>query len=98
MRKLSTHIKKMAIALFYDEKNTPIITARGHNQLAEAIIEVAQDHNILLHEDQVLCTSLEQTEIGEEIPKELYLAVAEVIAFSYIITGRLPLGFRQEDL
>ena len=88
----------MAIALHYDKENTPVVTAKGHDHLAEAIIDMAREHDIPLHEDNELCASLEQTKLGHEIPEELYLAIAEVIAFAYITTGKFPLDFNQTDI
>jgi flagellar biosynthesis protein len=93
MKKLSGHINKVAVALNYDQENAPTITARGYNQMAESIINIAKENTIPLHEDHGLCASLEQTKLGEEIPEELYLAVAEVIAFTYIVTGKFPPDF-----
>ncbi len=88
----------MAIALNYDQDNAPTVIAKGYCQMAESIIDVAKENNIPLHEDQGLCTSLEQIEKGEEIPEGLYLAVAEVIAFAYIVTGKFPPDFDHEDI
>ncbi len=98
MNDLPIQIQKVAIALNYDQENAPTITARGHNQMAESIIKSGKENNIPLHKDHDLCASLEQTNVGEEIPEELYLAVAEVIAFAYIITGKFPADFNYENL
>ncbi|MGM0592944.1 MAG: EscU/YscU/HrcU family type III secretion system export apparatus switch protein [Pseudomonadota bacterium] len=81
---------KSAIALHYDEKNAPRISAKGSGELAEQIIALAKEHDVPLHEDGELAALLSQLELGEEIPRELYLAVAEVLAFAYMLTGKLP--------
>lgn len=88
--------KRTAVALYYDERSAPRITAKGEAELAEAIVALAREHDIPLHEDKQLAALLSQLELGSEIPRELYLAVAEVLAFAYMLTGRLPQGWPQE--
>lgn len=82
-----------AVALQYDGQEAPRITASGRGKVAEQIIELAREHGIPLHEDPDLITLLAELDLGEEIPQPLYRAVAEVIAFSYILTGKVPEGF-----
>ncbi len=84
----------IAIALEYDGENAPKVTAKGSGSVAEKIIEIAQQHNINLHEDKALIEVLAQLELGDEIPDTVYRAVAEVIAFIYIIKGKFPAGFK----
>ena len=81
---------EMAVALKYDGKGAPRITAKGAGELAAQILELAEQNEIPLHEDPVLSEVLAQVDLGEEIPPALYLAVAEVIAFAYLISGRMP--------
>ncbi|MDH5765632.1 MAG: EscU/YscU/HrcU family type III secretion system export apparatus switch protein [Gammaproteobacteria bacterium] len=90
-------IKNLAVALEYDGDNAPKIIAKGTDDLAEKIIAIAQQHNIPLHEDRNLIKVLAEIELGDEIPDTLYRAVAEVIAFAYILTGRFPEGFQRPD-
>lgn len=87
---------KSAVALHYDEKNAPRITAKGSGKLAEEIIALAREHDVPLHEDSELSALLSQLELGDEIPRELYIAVAEVLAFAYMLTGKVP-GGKKED-
>lgn len=81
---------QQAVALFYDGKTTPRVTAKGSGALAEEIIRIAEEHGVPLHEDRDLLVLLSQLELGDEIPRELYLAVAEVIAFAYMLRGKVP--------
>ncbi len=81
---------KSAVALHYDEKNAPRITAKGRGEIAEKIIALAEQHHVPLHEDQELVALLAQLDLGDEIPRELYIAVAEVLAFAYMLTGKFP--------
>ena len=85
--------KRLAVALEYDGINAPTVTAKGVGDLADEIISLASQHGIPLHEDKGLINILAEINMGEEIPEDLYRAVAEVIAFSYILTGRFPAGY-----
>lgn len=80
----------IAVALNYDGNSAPHITAKGVGQTAEKIINLAKEHNIPLHNDAVLVNVLSKIPLGDEIPRELYLAVAEVIAFAYMLSGKKP--------
>jgi len=82
-----------AVALHYDGTEAPKITAKGTGELAEKIIALAKEHGIPLHEDAGLISLLSKLDLGEEIPQPLYTAVAEVIAFAYIVSGKVPEGF-----
>lgn len=77
-----------AVALTWDGREAPRVSAKGEDALAEEIIRLAEAHNIPLYEDAGLVKLLAKLELGEEIPRELYLAVARVIAFSYMMAGR----------
>lgn len=86
----------IAVALKYDGINAPKVTAKGSHELAQQIIELAQKHGVPLSENKELVTLLASLELGEEIPEVLYLAIAEVIAFAYILKGKVPKGYQQE--
>ncbi len=79
------HGLKKAIALGYSENEdaAPKVLASGKGKVAEKIIEVAKSEGIHIYEDEHLAESLEDLEIGDNIPLELYQAVAEVLAFVY---------------
>jgi len=79
-----------AVALSYDGKSAPKITATGINDIAEEIVRIAEENNVHLHDDPVLARMLATLELGTEIPKELYLLIAEVIAFAYYLQGKVP--------
>lgn len=82
-----------AVALHYDGKEAPRVTAKGTGQLAEKIIALAKEHGIPLQEDAALISLLSKLDLGDEIPQALYTAVAEIIAFAYILNGKVPEGF-----
>ncbi|GAB4360431.1 MAG: EscU/YscU/HrcU family type III secretion system export apparatus switch protein [Gammaproteobacteria bacterium] len=83
----------IAIALEYDGEAAPRVTAKGEGDIARQIIELAEEHGVPLQENPELVRLLKRIPLGDEIPEALYYAVAEVIAFAYIIAGRFPEGF-----
>lgn len=84
----------IAVALTYDGANTPRVTASGQHAVADRIIEAADKAGVPLYPDPELAMVLSQVPMGDEIPDNLYKAVAEVIAFAYILAGKFPEGFR----
>jgi len=83
----------IAIALEYDEENAPVVNAKGTGELAKRIIEIAKENDIYLQEDAGLIQILAELELGDEIPEQIYKAIAEVIAFAYIIKGKFPKNY-----
>ena len=74
--------KKTAVALSYDPEDTaPKIIATGKGQVAERIIERANESDIPIHEDKTLADTLSRLELGSYIPPELYEIVAEILVF-----------------
>ncbi len=82
--------RQSAVALQYDGKHAPRITAKGDDELARRIIEIAREHGIPLREDPDLLTLLAKLDLGDEIPRELYVTVAHVLAWAYWLTGKTP--------
>ena len=82
--------RKVAAAVKYDAKKdrAPRVTAKGFGAIAEKIIERALAANVPLREDPDLAAALAKLPLGEEIPPNLYKAVAEVLAFLYKLNGR----------
>ena len=79
----------MAVALAYQSgESAPKVVARGRGIIAQAIIERAKEHGIFVHESQELVGLLMQVELDEHIPPELYLAVAELLAWIYRLEHR----------
>ncbi len=79
-----------AIALEYDGKSAPHVSAKGSLELAEQIIKIAEQHDILVHEDKELTALLAELELGEQIPESLYVTIAKIIAFAYMLNGKVP--------
>jgi len=93
MTDFTQHNQDLAIALNFDGENAPRITAKGQNEIARQILELAERAEIPLKYDPELAAILSQIPLGEEIPENLYRAVAEVIAFAYFIAGKTPEGW-----
>ena len=77
--------RRRAVALRYDEDNesAPRVLAKGHGDIAERIIALAQEHGIPLHEDRDLVRLLGVLDLDIEVPPQLYRALAEVLAHVY---------------
>lgn len=84
----------IAVALEFDGENTPIVNARGIGPVADKIIEIAHQHGVPLQQDNELVEILSDLNLGDEIPENLYRAIAEVIAFAYIVSGKFPKNWK----
>jgi flagellar biosynthesis protein len=80
---------QLAVALHYDRTGAPRVVAKGRGSIGDKIIEVAKANNIPIEENEVLAGALSNVELGEEIPEELYKAVAEVLIFVLRLSGRI---------
>jgi len=76
-------LKAAAISYDINKDEAPKIIASGQGTIAEKIIEAAREHDIAIEENQDIIDVLVQLNIGEEIPAELYQAVAEILSFIY---------------
>lgn len=74
--------ERKAVGLSYDGKTAPTVVSRGFDKLAEEIIAQAKEAGVLVHEDPELANFLAKLEVGDEIPKEVYVIIAELIAFA----------------
>jgi len=74
-----------AVALAYDpgEGGLPRVTAKGRGELARELIRLAVENNIPIKYDPDLIQVLSTLDIGQAIPEEVYVAVAEILAFIY---------------
>ncbi len=76
---------KKAAALKYDPQKSPspMVTAKGQGITAEKIIELARKHGVPIKDDPDLVEVLCRLDLNAEIPPELYVVVAELLAFVY---------------
>lgn len=76
--------QQMAIALAYGAGEfAPRVVAKGKGFIAEQIIEKAKAHQVFVHESKELVALLMQVDLDDHIPPELYLAIAEILAWLY---------------
>ena len=89
-RKLRKFIPKEAVALSYrpSRDNSPRLTAKGHGELADRILELARIHNVPIRRDADLVHLLGKLELETEIPPTLYKVIAEVLAFIYFVNEK----------
>lgn len=81
-----TNPTHLAVAIKYDSETAkaPVVLAKGEDFLAQKIKEVAKENRIEIVENKPLARMLyANVDIGQEIPPELYQAVAEVLAMVY---------------
>jgi flagellar biosynthesis protein len=81
---------KQAIALEYGQRKTPVVTAKGDDDLAQKIIDEAQRHGVYVAEDPQLLALLSRIDLDKEIPPELYTAVAVILSWVYWLKGMRP--------
>jgi len=87
-----TNPTHFAVALMYDEKVNvaPTVIAKGQDYIAHKIREVAIENDIQIVENPPLAQSLfAMCEVGDEIPDDLYQAVADILVFVYRQKGRI---------
>jgi len=74
--------RRKAVALQYEHSyEAPVVTAAGMGQIAEKIIEKAQESKVPIVYNKELTDLLCNVDVGDSIPSELYEAVAQVIAY-----------------
>ena len=81
---------KQAVAVEYGQRQTPVLTAIGSGEVAERIIEEARRRGVYLTSDPQLVGLLGQLELDQEIPEQLYAAVAAVLSWAYWLKGMVP--------
>jgi len=86
--------RKAAAALRYrqEDDTAPRLVAKGMGKIAEKIIEAAEKAGVPIHEDPDLLALLMTLNINEVIPPEMYVAVAEVLAFIYRMNKKALAG------
>ena len=81
-------LPRFAIALEYDGKLAPQVTARGHEEVALQILRLAQEAGVPIHQDNELARVLDQLDLGDQIPEALYVVIAEILCFAYRLSGK----------
>ena len=74
---------RRATALHYEGERAPKVVASGKDLIADRILEIARKAGVPIKKDAALVEALSQLELNQEIPEDLYLAVAETLAWAY---------------
>ena len=90
LSQLDTKQLQKAIALYYDGKSAPVVTAKGEGSIADEMIEIAREYGVPLCDNSDLVNLLINLELGDSIPESLYISIAYIIAFAYDLQGKTP--------
>ena len=91
--------QRQAAALAYREGDAaPRVIAKGRGLIADAIVEKVRANGIYVHESRELLALLMQIDLDSHIPPQLYVAVAELLAWLYRLenSGQLPLEMQKQ--
>ena len=85
--------RKSAVALTYSQTDAaPRVVAKGRGAIAEQIIQRAKEHGVYVHESPELVSLLLQVDLDQRIPPQLYVAVAELLAWLYRLESGAPIS------
>jgi len=84
-------IRNKAVALSYDDRSdgAPRVVAKGYGKLADTIVRTAREHGLYVHESRELVALLMQVDLDAQIPPQLYVAVAELLAWLYHLEANM---------
>lgn len=88
----ATEQRALAVALKYTPgAEAPVVVAKGRGLIADEIIARAKEHGIYVHESPALVALLAEVDMDQHIPAQLYLVVAELLAWLYRVEqGEVP--------
>ena len=81
---------RQAITLAYGRNPVPVVTAKGEDELALQMLAEAQRQGVFVTEDPQLLALLSCLNVDQEIPPELYTAVAVILSWVYWLKGMCP--------
>ncbi len=79
-----------AVALEYGRNKSPVLTAKGDDELARRIVAEAKKQGVYVAEDPRLLAMLSRLDVGQEIPEDMFTAVAVILAWVYWLKGMQP--------
>jgi flagellar biosynthesis protein len=87
-----------AVAIAYDHADqAPRVVAKGYGTLADTIVQTAREHGLYVHESPELVGLLMQVDLDAHIPPQLYVAIAELLAWLYALDSDQELVRRPPD-
>jgi flagellar biosynthesis protein len=81
---------QQAVALEYGKNKAPVVSAKGEGELALRIIAEAKRQGVYVSEDPRLLAMLSRLDVGQEIPEDMFTAVAVILAWVYWLRGMQP--------
>ncbi len=82
--------RRQAIALEYGQNVAPVVTAKAEDEMAERLIAEAARQGVYVTQDPQLLALLSRLEVDQQIPPELYTAVAVILSWVYWLKGMRP--------
>jgi len=82
--------RRQAIALEYGSYAAPMVTAKAEDDLALEMIAEARAHGVFITQDPALLALLSRLDVDQEVPPELYTAVAVILSWVYWLKGMRP--------
>jgi len=82
--------RRQAIALEYGSHTAPVVTAKAEDELAIEMIAQARQHGVYITEDPQLLALLSRLDVDQEVPPELFTAVAVILSWVYWLKGMRP--------
>ncbi len=79
-----------AVALAYGDNAAPVLVAKGDEALADLIVQEALRNGVYVAQDPQLLALLARLDVDQEIPPELYRAVAVILSWAYWLKGMRP--------
>ena len=82
--------RRQAIALEYGSYAAPVVTAKAEDELALEMIAHAKANGVYITEDPALLALLSRLDVDQEVPPELFTAVAVILSWVYWLKGMRP--------
>ena len=80
-------MEKIAVALEYSD-DLPVIISSARGYLAEKLLDIAKLNNITIYKDSDMAEILSKLDTGTEIPENLFIATAEILAYCYKVNSK----------
>jgi flagellar biosynthesis protein len=82
--------QNVTAALQYTGDGAPKVVAAGRGHVAAQILERAREAGVPVHRDPELAKALSELALGQEIPEQMWTAVAQVLAWAYRLSEKRP--------